>query len=73
MSEKLFDVNFSYTLDYITWTCPQCGHFVEKCGLELDDLECEMCGYIRPECSLDGQDTTSETETLGYEEPEEED
>ena len=72
MDEKLYNVTFSYTLDYISWTCPKCGAFVSKQGDNLYDLECDECGYTRDECSLDSQDTTDDSEMLTYLEDEEE-
>ena len=72
MNEKLYDVNFSYTLDYVSWTCPKCGNFVEKSGADIFDLDCDECGFEREECSLDNDNVTSESETLSYSEEEEE-
>ena len=66
MKEKYYDVNFSYTLDYVSWTCPKCGAFVEKQGADVYDLDCNECGFEREECLLDNDNTTGETETLTY-------
>ena len=71
MNEKQYTVNFSYTLDFVTWTCPKCGASVEKFGNDIYDLNCDECGYERQECQLDSQDTTSDSETLTYYEEEE--
>ena len=60
--KKDYLISFSYTLDFISWECPNCGNLVEKCGENLYDLDCEECGYQREECPQDSQDTTGEWE-----------
>ena len=67
MEEKTYDVVFSYTLDYVCWTCPRCGELVEKTGEDVYDLECEKCGYLRGFSSLDKDNTTSEIDSFVYE------
>lgn len=57
--EKQYDISFSYTLDFISWTCPNCGEYVEKCGMELYDTDCPNCGQCRNE-ENDPSDTYNE-------------
>ncbi len=71
MNNKDYEINFSYTLDYVSWTCPKCGASVEKFGNDIYDLNCDECGYERQECSLDSCNTTDLQETVYYEEEEE--
>lgn len=39
-------VNYSYTIDYVSWECPHCHHLNE---FYLDDSDtCQECGYQIP-------------------------
>ena len=48
----------SYTLDYITWTCPKCEHVNEQCGVNLYDTTCQECGLDIQDLGL--QDVNNE-------------
>lgn len=59
------EINYSYTLDYVSWTCPKCNNYNEKTGEDVFDNFCSECGF-----TIDNEpnQTTNETETLIYEE-----
>lgn len=61
---EYFEITCSYTLDYVSWTCPKCGTHNENNGVDLWDTECKSCGYDHKQ---EYNDVTSETLVVDYE------
>lgn len=59
-----YEVVYSYTLDHITWTCPNCNTQVEETS--FDDNQCPNCQFEREGLSMG--ETYDETETYEIEE-----
>lgn len=56
--EKEYEVTYSYTLDYISWTCPMCETNIEQSGENLWDTTCPECGFEREDTNRETYDET---------------
>lgn len=64
--EKQYEVTFSYTVDYVAWTCPQCDHYNESETSFDECIECKECGFTRDISTYEMGYTDAEVETFTY-------
>lgn len=48
MKEYEVTVNHSWTVDYVSWDCPRCGHFNEFHSNDENDNVCQECELVIP-------------------------